>query len=583
MANSPPARRRPTSAGSGGPPSGSGSSRPVRKTGTTAPAVRSAPLPYNGPKLVVTAGPKEGEEFQLEDDEYVIGRSTDNPICIQDTSVSRKHISLRRVGNGWTVSDLGSGNGTLVNGEQITDETVLANGDIITMGDTEVTYTDVSNATMMVDITASAASARSRAPSPGGGGAPVRPGRPERVRPGRAAKKEVDPATLKKRKMMMIGGGVMAVVLIAGLVVIQSGKEKERQRLIAEQQLNAEQRKALAIMFQDAKNHIREGRYTEAKSKLLELQALAADYPGLSDYLQQVDKEIPNQEHLKAAQAALAEKKLALAKSEVDKITAETTMFEQVNALKRGLQDAADAQSKVARTLLDNKQLDQAKAISDDVLAIYPESRDGKLINEEAVRLIRIRDTPVAPPPPPPTAPPWEQASARFVDGDLSGAVALANACVSKPKCKEMLKDMTEFGNLYKKMEDLDAKGLARLLALDKEISGSRGPSKMARNAGTRAANIFYKSASAARAAGQWARAVEYAKRTIQADPGHAGASNILTELRQKAKDLYLQAYALKDANPEDAAPKFREVIAMTPADDETHQKAQTWLDKIQR
>lgn len=582
MANSPPPRRRPTSAGSGAPPSSTGSSRPARKTGTTAAAVRAAPLPYNGPKLVVTAGPKEGEEFPLEDEEYVVGRSTDNPICIQDTSVSRKHIALRRAGSGWTVSDLGSGNGTLVNGEQITDETALANGDIITMGDTEVTYTDVSNATMMVDITASANSARSRAPA-AGGGVPVRPGRPERVRPGRAAKKEVDPAAQKKRKILMAGGGVMAVMLIAGLVVIQAGKEKARQQLIFDQEKLTAQKKMLATMFQDAKNHIREGHYTEAKAKLLELQALAADYPGLSDYLQQVDKEIPNQEHLKAAQAALGEKKLALAKAEVDKITAETTMFEQVNALKRGLQDAADGQAKQARSLLDNKQLDQAKAITDDVLAIYPESRDAKLINEEAVRLIRVRDTPVAPPPPPPTAPPWEQASARFVDGDLSGAVALANACVSKPKCKEMLKDMTEFGNLYKKMEDLDAKGLARLLALDKDISGSRGPSKMARNAGTRAANIFYKSASAARAAGQWSRAVEYARRTLQADPGHAGANNILVELRQKAKDLYLQAYALKDANPEDAAPKFREVIAMTPADDETHQKAQTWLDKIQR
>jgi len=536
-------------------------------------------MAYSGPKLLVTAGPKEGEEFPLEDEEYVVGRSTDNPICIQDSSVSRKHIALRRVGNGWTVSDLGSGNGTLVNGEQITDETVLANGDVITMGDTEVTYTDVANATMMVDITASQARARPSA----GGGVPVRPGRPERVRPGRAVKKEVDPAAQKKKKALLAFVSILAVAAASGLFVIQMGKEKERQLIMAEQQQQAEQRKMLATMFQEAKNHIREGRYAEAKARLLDLQALAADYPGLQDYLTQVEKEIPNQTHLKAAQAALAEKKLALAKSEADKITAETTMFEQVNQIKRGLQDAADAQAKEARALLDNKQLDQAKAITDDVLAIFPESRDAKLINEEAVRLIRIRDTPVAPPPPPPTAPPWEQAAARFVDGDLSGAVALANACVSKPKCKEMLKDMTEFGNLYKKMEDLDAKGLARLLALDKDITGSRGPSKMARNAGTRAANIFYKSASAARAAGQWARAVEYARRTLQADPGHAGASNILVELRQKAKDLYLQAYALKDANPEDAAPKFREVIAMTPSDDETHQKAQTWLDKIQR
>src|SRR3954451_20193495 len=147
MANPPPARRRSTSS-SASPHGGTGSQRPVRKTGATA-AVRAAePMPFNGPKLVVSAGPRAGEEFSLEDSEYVAGRATDNPICIQDSSVSRKHIMLRRVGSGWTVSDLGSGNGTLVNGESITDETVLANGDVVTMGDTEVTFSDAANSTM---------------------------------------------------------------------------------------------------------------------------------------------------------------------------------------------------------------------------------------------------------------------------------------------------------------------------------------------------------------------------------------------------------------------------------------------------
>jgi pSer/pThr/pTyr-binding forkhead associated (FHA) protein len=525
-----------------------------------------------------------GEEFILEDDEYVVGRATDNPICIQDSSVSRKHIILRRLDGGWTVTDLGSGNGTIINGEQIADETVLANGDVITLGDTEVTFADVSNATMMVDISAGpsrAAPARVRSSAPTG--SPVRPARPERVRPGRAAQKQVDPGAQRKRRVLVAFVGMLLVAAASGLVVIQMQKKAQQDLLIAQQQQQAEHRKKLATMFQEAKNHIREGNWTDAKARLLDLQAVAADYPGLQDYLQQVEKELPNQEHLQAAKAALGEKKLAVAKAELDKISADTTMFELVNNLKRTLKDTVDERAKEARALLDNKQLDEAKAITDDVLSIYPDQRDAKLINEEAVRLIKIRDTPVAPPPPPPTAPPWEQVAARFVGGDLPGAVALANACLPKPKCKDMLKDMSEFGGLYKKLEDLDAKGLARLLTLDKQISGSRGPSQMARNAGTRAANIFYKSASAARAAGQWSRAVEYARRTLQADPGHAGATNILTELRQKAKDLYLQAYALKDSNPEDAAPKFREVIAMTPPDDETHQKAKTWLDKIQR
>jgi tetratricopeptide (TPR) repeat protein len=483
------------------------------------------------------------------------------------------------VGSGWTVSDLGSGNGTLVNGEPISDETVLGNGDVITLGDTEVTFSDVSNATMMVAITPGPV--RPRAAT---GGVPARPGRPERVRPGRAAVKQDDPAAKRKKKIFMAVGAVGFVLAASGLVALQIHKKNQAEQDAIEAINAAKVRAQLAAIFQEAKNHIRGGKWEDAKAKLLELQGLAPDYPGLSDYLATVEKEIPNQEHVAAAQKALGEKKLAVAKAELDKVSPETTMYELVGNLKRQLRDTADAQTKEARALLDNKQLDPAKAITDDVLVAFAEDRDAKLINDEAVRLITIRDTPVRPPPPPPTAPPWEQAVARFVDGDVSGAVALLNACSGKQaKCRSIMKDITEFNNLYKKLEDLEARGLQRLLVLDKEITGSRGPSKMAKIAGTRAANIFYKSASTAKAAGQYARAVEYARRTLQADPNHAGAANILNDLRTKAKDIYLQAYAAKDSNPEDAIPKFREVLAMTPPDDETHGKAQHWLDTLQR
>jgi tetratricopeptide (TPR) repeat protein len=548
----------------------------------TSAAVRAAPAPYSGPKLVVTAGPRAGEEFNLEEGEYVVGRSTDNPICIQDTSVSRKHIILRRVGSGWTVADLGSGNGTLVNGEPITDETALSNGDLITLGDTEVTFTDTANSTMMVSITPGPT--RPRTSASASSAVPVRPGRPERVRPGRAVQKPVDPAAQRKKKIMLGLVGFVLVMLAAGLVALQMRNKSLQEAQMRAEMEAAARRQQLGAIFQDAKNFIREGKWTEAKTKLLELQAAEPGFGGLQDYLATVEKEIPNQEHVTAAQAALAEKKLGVAKAEMDKISSDTTMFELVGKLKRDLRDTADAQTKEARAMLDSKQLDPAKAITDDVLLAFPEHRDAKLINDEAVRLIIERDTPVKPPPPPPTAPPWEQASARFVAGDLSGAVALANACVSKnARCKSILKDMTEFGNLYKKLEDLDVKGLSRLLALDREIAGSRAPSEMGRNAGKRAANAFYKNASSARAAGQWSRAVEFARKTVQADPSHAGANNILNELKTKAKEVYLQAYAMKDSNPDEAVVKFKEVLAMTPSGDETHEKAKKWAEQLQR
>jgi len=552
----------------------------VRKTGTAA-AVRPQPAPVAGPKLVVTGGPKSGEEFNLEDGEYVVGRSTENPICIADTSVSRKHIMLRLVGNGWTVSDLGSGNGTLVNGEPIADETVLTNGDVITMGDTEVTFTDVANATMMVDITAGPSRAR-----PSVGGAPGRPPpRPERVRPSRGTPaKQVDPDAARKKKLIVVGVLGALVLAGAGLVVLKMKQDAATRVVVAERQRQLELEREHGAVLQDAKKLVREYKWVEAKEILVGLQQTAPGIVEVKDYLERADKEIPNMEHLAAAEAALKERKLAATKGSLDQVSEDTQAYEWVKKLRNEMSEAAGLQAREARKLLDGKQLDPAKAITDDVLAAFPEHRDAKIINDEAVRLIKIRDTPVQPAPPPPPKDPWETAVARFVDGDVSGAVALANACVTKSnKCKNGIKDMAEFGNLNKKLEDLDAKGLARLLALDKEITGSRGPSKMAKNAGTRAANIFYKSASAARAAGQWARAVDYARRTLQADPGHAGASNIVNDLKSKAKELYLQAYAMKDSNPEDAIPKFKEVMAMTPSDDETHQKAKNRLADLQR
>ena len=89
-----------------------------------------------------TGGPCAGQEFELVGDEVVIGRSAENAIAIPDTSVSRKHVLLRRTPEGWAASDMGSGNGTMVNNSSIAEETVLNNDDVIAMGDTELQYVD---------------------------------------------------------------------------------------------------------------------------------------------------------------------------------------------------------------------------------------------------------------------------------------------------------------------------------------------------------------------------------------------------------------------------------------------------------
>ena len=72
--------------------------------------------------LLVLAGPQFGEIFPLEDDrELLIGRSEDSDIQIRDEGVSRRHATLRVDGEAAVLRDLGSANGTYVDGVQVSE------------------------------------------------------------------------------------------------------------------------------------------------------------------------------------------------------------------------------------------------------------------------------------------------------------------------------------------------------------------------------------------------------------------------------------------------------------------------------
>ncbi len=65
-----------------------------------------------------------------------IGRATDNAICVNDPSVARYHAMVEQRGEVFWLSDLGSANGTHINGRQVQIESQLKNGDVISLGAT---------------------------------------------------------------------------------------------------------------------------------------------------------------------------------------------------------------------------------------------------------------------------------------------------------------------------------------------------------------------------------------------------------------------------------------------------------------
>ncbi|MHB8873037.1 MAG: FHA domain-containing protein [Myxococcaceae bacterium] len=531
-------------------------------------------------KLVCTAGPKEGAEYPLTGDEAVVGRASENAVSIPDTSVSRKHVLLRKLPAGWAASDMGSGNGTLVNGEPIAEETVLRNGDLITIGDTELSFADIENSTDRRPLPPR----RSGSDQPAG-----RPRPPPRGTRAQRASQEVDPAAAAKKKKLFIYAGIGVAVVLVSIVGIKVYQQKQADKAGQDAARRQAGRAQLGAIFQEGKNLVREGKWAEAKQKFEEMIAIDPNYPTLPDYLERANKEIPNQEYLAAAEAALDKNQLGPAHVAIDKVGADTQQYQQLRSLKNKLDEKITSRLTEGRGLLDDNgvkdlaKMRQLKEITDDILVASKDHRDAAELKKQAEEAI-AELTKVVVPAAPAGPKPWLDVAARFRDGDVSGAFSLANECAAKKhaQCKGLVKLISSFSEKYKRLEALSVKDLNELVELDVKITGG-AESKNIKLVKTRLANLYYKSAAAAKAAGEWGRSVELARKVLKVDAGHTGAAAIINELKTKAKDLYLQAYALKETSPDEAVKLFKDVLMMTPKDDETHVKAEGWVDKLQR
>jgi len=126
-------------------------------------------------QFVMRSGPTPGKVFPIDGSEVTIGRDTNQTISINDAEISRKHAKMELRGTSYVIQDLGSTNGTFVNGNRVSGIQVLNANDIVSFGENIVLMFEAvvdPNATM-ISSKAPRTSAAMPKPAPAAAPAPA--------------------------------------------------------------------------------------------------------------------------------------------------------------------------------------------------------------------------------------------------------------------------------------------------------------------------------------------------------------------------------------------------------------------------
>ncbi len=104
-------------------------------------------------QLVMRSGPTPGKVFPITNPEITVGRDVTNDIVINDAEISRRHARLTLQAGDYVVEDLGSTNGSFVNGQRLMGPHALHNGELVMFGENVGLVYESTNVTMDLNAT----------------------------------------------------------------------------------------------------------------------------------------------------------------------------------------------------------------------------------------------------------------------------------------------------------------------------------------------------------------------------------------------------------------------------------------------
>lgn len=172
-------------------------------------------MPSSDFRMIVRTGPNPGTVFELTKEVSLIGRDVTNDVVVGDAEVSRQHSRITRTPGGYVLEDLGSTNGTFVNGERLVAPRVMNPGDLVALGETVSLTFDATSPEAAATVAQPAAAVEPAMKAPLAAAQPAA-AQAQPAAPPSPAAEGLAPAKKAKKPWLLAGVGCFVLILACG-------------------------------------------------------------------------------------------------------------------------------------------------------------------------------------------------------------------------------------------------------------------------------------------------------------------------------------------------------------------------------
>jgi len=592
-------------------------------------------------KLAIIEGPDAKKDVPFIGIRMSLGRAPNLEISLTDVAVSRRHAEFVRGDEGVLLRDLGSGNGTLVNGQPVTEQ-ILSHNDVITVGTTKLRYIDAAAARDKPELTSIKSTTVKPAPVKAeptpSESTPLAPEKPDSQLALRKQKASTDeeeiekalaqqepqssPARREKRallrkkenswqalppekkRLILIAAGAGALLCLLLVVFLRGGEQKPTTRVVEKPPPVS----ADSYMSQ-AREAVRLGNYEQALAFLAQAKAVNPEIDA-SNFGAQIELEIDVQKRFREIEALISRKEFSQAKITLDKTpdASARSNEEKKKLFERIVKDEQQFFQERAEELLMLGDFDAAM----DALRLVPRARQaalgekieaGRASYNEALRLDREAKARAS------VSVAVSKAEARKrqiaaafaeVQRKLNGEdwKRAADECDRvmaehpsdaeiRKRAQELKKQIPDFGRAYD--EGAQKYRAGQLAASAVPLAKARTLySKMGLQAAAVESSLRDMLSQAALLAGEdtlargdYAAAAGHFNKALELQPSSERAKRGLARVVEKAEDLFARGYSLRASDPREARHYFELIIKITPAGSHWSERSKNQLNSM--